>query len=314
LSRGFSGGAIMRFSIVLSLPLIFVCAGAANAASQQDWDDCKQTSDRDRTIAGCTRVVQDQSESASNRAIAQRNRGVAYDMLGAQDRALADFEEAIKLDRNYAPAHLSRGIMYGKKGDYDRAIAEYSEAMRIDPKYAVAYSRRGNAYYAKKDYDRAIADYNEAIKLDPNVAVLYLIRGNAYSGKRNYDRAIADYDQAIKLDPNNADFRKSRDNAREAKRAATTPEKPREPQHYLLNSTPVAFEVIDNGKTVCSLAPRQSCWWPAPAGQHAIELRRPDGKTIRKSVSISGYSGVLHTVICPKDFGTSERSDAPVCN
>jgi hypothetical protein len=83
----------------------------------------------------------------------------------------------------------------------------------------------------------------------------------------------------------------------------------------LLNLTPVRFDIIDNGKTVCSLAPRQSCWWPAPAGQHRIELRRPDGKSINKTVSISGsgYSGVLHQVICPSDFGTAEYSDAPAC-
>jgi tetratricopeptide (TPR) repeat protein len=166
----------------------------------------------------------------------------------------------------------------------------------------------------KKDYDRAIADYSEALKLQPNNAVIHNNRGTAFHFKKNYDRAIADYDQAIKIDPNNTDARTNRDNARDAKRAAATAEKPREPQHWLGNNTRVAFDVIDNGKTVCSLAPDQDCWWPAGSGQHVIELRRRDGKTMRKTLSISGYSGVLHQLICPRD--TSRRNELPrdACN
>ena len=59
--------------------------------------------------------------------------------------------------------------LYGDKGDYDRAIADYDEAIRLDPRYAVAYYNRGVAYCDKGDYDRAIADYNEAIRLDPKL-------------------------------------------------------------------------------------------------------------------------------------------------
>jgi tetratricopeptide (TPR) repeat protein len=203
-------------------------------------------------------------------------------------------------------------VYYAKKDD-DRAIADYSEAIKLDPKSAVQYSNRGNAYYGKKDYDRAIADYNEAIKLDPKYALAYNNRATAFYLKKNYDRAIADYDQAIKLDPNRADYRKSRENAQNAKRASAAAAKPREPQHWLGNNTAVAFDVIDNGKTVCSLAPDQDCWWPAGSGQHVIEIRRRDGKTMRKTLSISGYSGVLHQLICPSDRSRSELSGA-VCN
>ena len=42
--------------------------------------------------------------------------------------------------------------------DYDRAIADYDEAIRLDPKIAAA---RGNAYCAKGDFNDAIMDYDE---------------------------------------------------------------------------------------------------------------------------------------------------------
>ena len=156
----------MRFSILLSLPLILVCAGPVDAASQQDWDDCKQSADRDRTAAGCTRVLQDQSESASNRAIAHRNRGTAYSGMGARDRALADFDEAIKLDPKFAAAYFGRGLARSWE-DLDRKIADFSETIRLDPKFVEAWEYRGSAYRIKKDYDRAIAEYSKSIRLNP---------------------------------------------------------------------------------------------------------------------------------------------------
>lgn len=56
--------------------------------------------------------------------------------------------------------------MYREKGDYDRAIADFDEAIRLDPKYAHAYENRAKAYASKGDYDRANTDRNEAIRLD----------------------------------------------------------------------------------------------------------------------------------------------------
>ena len=57
-----------------------------------------------------------------------------------------------------------------KKGDYDKAIANYNEAIRLDPKLARAFNNRGFAYYGKREYDKAIADCSEAIRLDPKIA------------------------------------------------------------------------------------------------------------------------------------------------
>jgi tetratricopeptide (TPR) repeat protein len=59
------------------------------------------------------------------------------------------------------------------KREYDRALGDYNEAIRLDPARATAYLNRGLAWKAKKEYDRALADYNEAIRLDPAYADPY---------------------------------------------------------------------------------------------------------------------------------------------
>ena len=100
------------------------------------------------------------------------NRGYIYDGRRDYDRALADFNEAIRLDPNAAPAYFKRGIIYDHhRGDYDRALADYNEAIRLDPKYADAYELRAVIYLTKRgDLDRALADFNEAIRLHPESA------------------------------------------------------------------------------------------------------------------------------------------------
>jgi tetratricopeptide (TPR) repeat protein len=56
------------------------------------------------------------------------------------------------------------------KKDYDKAIKDFDEAIRLDPQFATTFALRGNAWFAKKDYDKAIKDFAEAIRLDPKDA------------------------------------------------------------------------------------------------------------------------------------------------
>ena len=60
---------------------------------------------------------------------------------------------------------------------YDKAIKDYDEAIRLDPKDAIAFIDRGYAWSAKEDYDKAIKDYDEAIRLDPKNAPAFDNRG-----------------------------------------------------------------------------------------------------------------------------------------
>ena len=52
--------------------------------------------------------------------------------------------------------------------DYDRAIADYDAALKLDPKFQRAYNNRGAAGRQKGDRARALQDYAEAVRLDPS--------------------------------------------------------------------------------------------------------------------------------------------------
>ncbi len=65
---------------------------------------------------------------------------------GAVDRAIADLDEAIRLDPLYARAYVERGLAFQDKGDLERAIADHSEAIRREPASASDSNNRANAY------------------------------------------------------------------------------------------------------------------------------------------------------------------------
>ena len=43
--------------------------------------------------------------------------------------------------------------------DYDRAIQNYDQAIKLNPNYAKTFNNRGGAYVDKRQYERALADY-----------------------------------------------------------------------------------------------------------------------------------------------------------
>ena len=113
-------------------------------------------------------------------------------------RAIADLNEAIRLDPKSVAAFNHRGMAYNDKGDFNRAIVDYSEVTRLNPRWAGAFNNRGFTYKNKNDFDRAIADYNEAIKLDAKYATAFFNWCYAYLVKKDLDKAMADCDEAIR--------------------------------------------------------------------------------------------------------------------
>ncbi|GGA46562.1 serine/threonine-protein kinase [Okeania sp. KiyG1] len=133
------------------------------------------------------------------------NQGDEHHDRGEYEQAIADLNQAIRLNPKLTKAYNLRGIVYDLQREYEQAIANYSKAIRLNPKSALLYNNRGWTYYNQKEYEKAIADYNQAIRLNRIYPLAYRNRGLVYYKQGKYEKAIADYNQVIQFNPKYAD-------------------------------------------------------------------------------------------------------------
>jgi tetratricopeptide (TPR) repeat protein len=193
---------IAKFGLI-ACTMVVAFGGWSRVAAADDFTTCAKESG-DVALAACSRAIASGRYSGRDLAVLYGNRGVEYGNKHDFDRALADFDRAIKIDAKYATAYYNRGTVWAKT-DLGRAIADFDQAVRFDPNYAAAYNSRGSAWNGKGDRDRAIADYSQAIKVDAEYAKAYYNRGLAFERKGDLKRALADFKKFAELDPSDPD-------------------------------------------------------------------------------------------------------------
>jgi len=140
-----------------------------------------------------------QKQIRSKNAEFYESQGLAYLEKRQYDKAILDFNKALKMNPADAYAYQNRGRAYGEQGQYDLAISDYTKALEINPTYGDAYFNRGLIYHAKGQYDLAIADYTKALEINPRGAGIYYARGFIYYCKKKYEKSWADVKKAESL-------------------------------------------------------------------------------------------------------------------
>ena len=119
---------------------------------------------------------------------------------GDFDRAIQDYEQAIKLSRPRS-AHFNRGNAYLGKSQYDAAIDDYNQAIQLKSDFAPAFDNRCWARAVVGILQKALADCNEALRLMPNNPATLDSRGFVFLKMTHFDAAVSDYDAALAINP-----------------------------------------------------------------------------------------------------------------
>jgi len=96
---------------------------------EQKW--CFAPGPGDDRISGCTAMIQSGRETPPNLAEAFKDRGNAYFGNGQYDRAIDDYDQAIRLNPNFAAAFYDRGLAHVHNGRPDRAIEDFGRATML---------------------------------------------------------------------------------------------------------------------------------------------------------------------------------------
>lgn len=130
-------------------------------------------------------------------------RGRLNILTGDTVAAMADLDKAISLNKNLVNAYVLRAdISIKKEQNYAQALADMNEAIKLQPRYAGFFINRAFLRYNLDDYFGAMADYDYAIGLDPANNVAYFNRGLLRAEVHDNDKAISDFSKVIQFDPN----------------------------------------------------------------------------------------------------------------
>ena len=133
------------------------------------------------------------------------HRGTAYYDKGEYDRAIADFDQALRLQPKSAATYNYRGLAKLAFGDDQGAMRDFDEAIRADSTFSPAYYNRGAQRATVRDFGGAIADMTKLISLNPDYVDAYLGRANLRGSAKDTSGAMEDYSKALTLAPNSAE-------------------------------------------------------------------------------------------------------------
>jgi tetratricopeptide (TPR) repeat protein len=138
---------------------------------------------------------------APNFALVYSDRGNALEKLNKLDEAITDYSRAIALAPGIFGFYNNRGGAFLRKKQFAQALSDFKRAIELNPKFADAYCGRGNVLVDLSRYEEALAAYQKALSIEPDLENAWLGRGNAFVGLKRYDDALAAYEQALSIKP-----------------------------------------------------------------------------------------------------------------
>jgi tetratricopeptide (TPR) repeat protein len=144
-----------------------------------------------------------------NKADAYIVRGNMYQSTGAYDKALADAEKALSLEKNHS-AYLNLSAVLNNLGRYRESLTASEQAIALSPDNAESWYNRGNTYRELSKTDSALICFNRAIELDATNYFYFNNRGLANLMRGDAKSAAEDFSRALNLVPDNLLVRMNR--------------------------------------------------------------------------------------------------------
>ncbi len=181
----------LRRLALISLPVAMALTGltASAQAPADDWSRCRGDDD-EVAIAGCSALLQAGQLSPAQRGLALSRRAIAYHAKRDFPHAVADYEEALRLNPREIWAHAGLALSLRDSGNAQRAVGEFDSALSL------AENDLGNAGPQSPEYERRTR----------LLGMILLERGETHKALHNGDQAIADFREGLRRSPHDPDL------------------------------------------------------------------------------------------------------------
>ncbi len=159
-------------------------------------------------IPACTRqlAAQDNRRISGNirfeRAVRYALRAIAHTRQGNVDRALSDYDRAVRAHGSIFWIQTLRGDAYFLAGDYEEALESFDAAVELNPDMAAVLVNRALVLAAAPDEElrnasQALADAQRANELAPRQPAYIDALACAYAANGDFERAVEEQRRAI---------------------------------------------------------------------------------------------------------------------
>ncbi len=163
------GAEHSRLLAIIALP----CILAVTAVKAEDLEHCYEAAgrmlvgDHELAINYYSHCINRGDLTVENLAISYNNRGLAHYHEGIYERAIQDYDAAIRLDPAYAIAYNNRCWIYGLKHRPNDALRDCNQSLRLSPDDPATLDSRALAYWLLGERDTARQDLERAREIDP---------------------------------------------------------------------------------------------------------------------------------------------------
>lgn len=132
--------------------------------------------------------------------------------------AKEQFDKAIQLKSDYAPARYQIAMVYQARGNTDQEISALEDLKKSNPNDVGVAFQIGLTYYQEQNFSKARIELERAIVLSSDYANALYFLGLTYSQLGDTDKAIEKFQRISDLNPNNDEVKKIIDNLKNGKK------------------------------------------------------------------------------------------------
>jgi tetratricopeptide (TPR) repeat protein len=123
-------------------------------------------------------------------------------LMGNLDKALEDANAAVK-KKPSAEAFAQRALIEKLQGKTEEAMKGFNEAIKMNPNFAWALAQRADMYSRLKDQQKALQDINRALSIKKDFVDYLRLRAWIHNRMGKCKEASEDFIKVEKLDPKN---------------------------------------------------------------------------------------------------------------
>lgn len=133
--------------------------------------------------------------------LAHCNLGNIFWQEGKISDARGHYEQALRINPDYAEAHNNLGDVFWREGKINDALRHYEQAIRIHPDFPEAHYNLGSVLAQTGNIGEAIVHFEKVVQFKPNYAEAHYNLGIALRLAGRRQEAIEHLQQALRVKP-----------------------------------------------------------------------------------------------------------------